>query len=51
MMSSDSRFIISFGDGDGSNQCHVGIVESIGVLGSLKLSIRRDNITEDILAC
>ena len=30
---------------------HVEMVASIGVLGCLKLSIRRDIITEDMLAC
>jgi len=33
-------------------ECHyVGMVASVGVLGSLKLSVRRDIITEDMLWC
>ena len=29
--------------------CYIGMVASLGVLGFLKLSVRRDIITEDIL--
>ena len=35
---------------ENDEECHyIGMVMSLGVLGSLKLSIKRDIITEDIL--
>jgi len=37
---------------DNDEECHyVGMVASLGVLGFLKLSIKRDIITEDMLWC